>query len=214
MPSDLKLTAEQIGELERLEARSRNESLAPIDRVATFGALRELYMKRGPALIAAAKRDAEPRCPECNGELSSCGTATIDGPSLDCRACLLNDLLRAMEARSTSAEQRAVEAEERVARLEKWNDTLVRVLERLQYATAEQQHTLTSLGWKTEANGMKWSLAGARWHQYQEVSGAEIDARYILDEHALGHDAPDPLPEHANIARTALAQPPESKETS
>jgi len=55
VPSDLKLTAEQIGELERLEARSRNESLAPIDRAATFGALQARYIKLGPALIAAAK---------------------------------------------------------------------------------------------------------------------------------------------------------------
>lgn len=50
------LTAAVLAELKRLEARSRDESLAPIDRVATFGALRELYMKRGPALIAAAER--------------------------------------------------------------------------------------------------------------------------------------------------------------
>ena len=114
MPSDLKLTA--AGILAHVLETSGIQVGTTIDRKDLENMAASLDGQLS-ALIAAAKREAEPRCPECNGELSSCGTATIDGPSTDCRACLLNDLLRAMQARTTSAEQRAVAAEGRVKEL-------------------------------------------------------------------------------------------------
>lgn len=139
----------------------RVRCIATCEMVELGQALVTLW-QNAPALIAAAKREAEPRCPDCNGELCACGEMTADGPSMDCRACqlrsALDDAVTQREmwcARTTSAEQRAVAAERRVKELEK---------------------------------------------ALKQVSG-KLAALSVATNAARA------------IARTALAQPPESKET-
>jgi len=166
VPSDLKLTA--AGILAHVLETSGIHVGTTIDRKDLENMAASLDGQLS-ALIAAAKREAEPRCPECNGELSSCGTATIDGPSTYCRACLLNDLLRAMQARATSAEQRAVAVEGRVKELEE----VRKHAEQLVYIISQ------------------WRSGGLRIGACKQAEDKLIEA----------------------IASTALAQPPESKET-
>ncbi len=49
--------------------------------------------KAAPTPPATRGKD---RCNECNGELSSCGAMTEDGPLLDCRVCQLSTALAEM----------------------------------------------------------------------------------------------------------------------
>jgi hypothetical protein len=55
----------------------------------------------------------------------------------------------------------------------------MRAADRLYHAASEQQHTLGSKGWhRTDA--IRWSAAGARWEQYQNLAASLLDMADVM----------------------------------
>jgi hypothetical protein len=77
-------------------------------------------------------------------------------------------------------EEDIAELRAKLAKAEADRSEVLRTADRLSNAVSEQQHTLGSRGWKSD-NDLRWSAAGARWHQYQEVQAALTDLRDVLE---------------------------------